>query len=169
MNKLLDIYYNLIPYDYRPSQLWYVLKCWAWHRYTTIKPRYLSHKWTDKVDVLPHIMFEVLSEFIEDECSPGWVEWYGDYPHVIKVDGVDRNVRDEMQALYSWWHEKYNGSYPEIIDEIYDSLPLEDFCFPIAKQAEKVYGLVNRIEQRMDEELEEKMIRLVRLRPYMWT
>ena len=30
-------------------------------------------------------MFEILSKFIEEECSPGMVEWYDSCPHTVFV------------------------------------------------------------------------------------
>ena len=49
-------------------------------------------------------MFEVLSQFIENECSPGPIDWEAS-AHMVKVHGKEVNVRDEMQELYDWWHK----------------------------------------------------------------
>ena len=62
-------------------------------------PRYLSrYGWCDRVEALPHIMFEILSKFIEEECSPGIVDWEGS-DHTIDVNGDIVNVRTEMQTF----------------------------------------------------------------------
>ena len=58
-------YYDLVPYEYRPRQIWYVFKCWDWNRYTTVKPRYLGHTWTDRDNLLLHMSFEILSNYVE--------------------------------------------------------------------------------------------------------
>ena len=76
-------YWHTVPYDWRPGQIWCRLKCWAWKRYTTVKPRYLDHTWCDRCDLLPHMMFEILCDFVEKECSPGCVEWYGEHGHKL--------------------------------------------------------------------------------------
>jgi len=112
-------YWGVIPYDWRPMQILYRLKCWGWRRHTTIKSRYLPHTWVDRVEVLPQTMFEILSRFIEQECSPGHIEWYGEYGHKIKVKGVEKYVRDEMQDLYDWWHQVYNKQYEEVNDMLW--------------------------------------------------
>ena len=111
-HKRLSAYWNRVPYNWRPGQIWYRFKCWAWYRYTTVKPRYLPHTWTDRDDVLPHVMFEVLSQFIERECTPECIDWEAS-GHMITVDGVEKNVRQEMQELYDWWHQEYNKDYPK--------------------------------------------------------
>jgi len=106
---------------YHPANLWYSFKCWAWKRHTTIKPRYLSHTWHDRCVILPHMMFEILSQFIEGECGPdGHVEWYGENAHMITVAGEEKYVRDEMQELYDWWHKKYNKRYEELAEYIHE-------------------------------------------------
>lgn len=112
-DKIRHTYWRIIPYDWRPGQIVYRLKCFLWKRYSTVKPRSLPHTWCDRCELLPHMMFEILSQFIERECSPGIVEWYGEYGHKITVDGEERYVRDEMQSLYDWWHYTYLKAFPE--------------------------------------------------------
>lgn len=114
-------YWNIISYDYRPFQLYYRIKCFLWHRYTTIKPRTLKyHTWCDRCTLLPHIMFEILSQYIEREAEN--IEWYGEYGHKINVDGKEVFVRDEMQFLYDWWHKIYLGEYPNQTEETWKNL-----------------------------------------------
>jgi hypothetical protein len=103
----------MLSFHWRPSQIWYRLKCFLWHRYTTIKSRYLDHTWHNRVTVLPYTMFEILSNFIEGECSPGHVDWEGS-GHTVEVNGETINVRDEMQELYDWWHTVYNKEFDEV-------------------------------------------------------
>jgi len=112
-------YWWLIPYDWRPMQIWYRVVCFIWHRYTTIKPKTLKyHTWCDRSVLLPHIMFEVLSQFIEQECSPDHVDWEASN-HTVLVNGKIINVRDEMQALYDWWHKVYNDLYIKVDERIW--------------------------------------------------
>jgi hypothetical protein len=113
LEKIKHWYWRVIPYQYRPSILWYKFRCFIWKRYTTIKPRYLSHVWHDRVDVLPHMMFEILSQFIEQECSPGYIDWEAS-DHLVEFNGKSVNVRDEMQELYDWWHTTYMKEYTEV-------------------------------------------------------
>jgi hypothetical protein len=66
-------------------------------------------------------MFEILSEFLEKEFSPGVVDWYNEgLPHKINIEGRNRHVIDVMWELYTWWHQVYNKYYVKIEDELYD-------------------------------------------------
>lgn len=120
-DKIRYFYWAHWSYDWRPGQIWYRLKCFLWKRYSTVKPRYLPHTWCDRMELLPHTMFEILSDFIEGECSPGHVEWHGEYGHKIKVDGEEKYVRDEMQDLYDWWHVVYHKIYPEVSELLWEA------------------------------------------------
>ncbi|MCK9458443.1 MAG: hypothetical protein M0R80_02220 [Proteobacteria bacterium] len=126
--KIKYKYWEIVPYDWRPWQMWYRFKSFIWTRPTVIKPRYLPYTWCDRMEMLPHMMFEILSQFIEQECSPGHVDWEAsDHKiRVVKDDSIDPgsglpldpgkmvNVRDEMQELYDWWHNVYMKEYKEV-------------------------------------------------------
>ncbi len=189
IDKIKQFYWDHWPYDWRPGQMWYHFKCFAWHRYSTIKPRYLDHTWHDRRCLMPEMMFEILSQFIERECSPGHVQWYGDYPHIVMVDGVEKNVMDEMKDLYFWWHTVWQKERPEV-DEIlwaevekhsYTSLftPIEDtdlLKFDQQFETEEDEAInhtcmmaLNKLDTIMEEALNKRLHRLVNVIPYMWT
>lgn len=102
---LVDSYYKIVPHNLRPQELLYRFKCFVWHRYSTVKPQYLPHTWVDRSDLLPHVMFQILTDFIEKEnpfeCHIDW-----DY------DGEHRQAKKEMLELYHWWHYVYQKAYP---------------------------------------------------------
>ena len=188
--KLQDWYWQTWPYDWRPGQAWYRFKCWAWHRYSTVKCRYLDHTWCDRRGLLPNTMFEILSQFIEQECSPGHVEWYGDYPHMVTVDGKEKNARDEMQDLYDWWRWTWNEAYGEIADDLWEQaakyaprtnwVPTEgdddyltyDPQFDTEEdelQYNRYLKELNQLEINMEDDLQEHLHRLINIRQYLWT
>lgn len=116
-NFLEDLYYK-IPYNWRPKTIWYHLKCRVWKHYSTVIPRTLSrYEGVDKDILLPHCMFEILSQFIEKECSPDRIEWHGEHsgkiiPGQVWTHDKEKHpeaifIRDEMQYLYEWWHNVY--------------------------------------------------------------
>lgn len=141
------------------------------------------------------MMFEILSEFIEKECSPGHVEWYGEHGHKITVNGEEKYVRDEMQELYDWWHNIYMKEYEKVNDAIWEEAhkcgPLgDDMNDPLVDEDGDVYAYewnpkyeddekkamyhmllnnLNRLEREQHEDLEDKMIRLCKIRGYLWT
>lgn len=195
-DKIQHKYWDTVPYDLRPGQLWYRFKCRFWKKHTTIKPRYLPHTYCDRVEVLPHIMFEVLSQFIEKECSPGIVDWEGS-GHMIEVDGVTRNVREEMQIIYDWWHNDYMKKDDKIhaawkasyefapktsfipVDMQGNVIPEEDAElfewheeYASEEQKTKHRELVKAradLELEYEDKRREMMHRLVNLQPYLWT
>jgi hypothetical protein len=116
IDKIKEGYWSIVPYDWRPVEMWYRFKCWAWGRHTTIKPRYLGHVKYDRCTVLPHMMFEILCQFVEQECSPSPCEWYGEYGPKITINGKEKFVMDEMKDLIAWWHDVWNKEVGEVED-----------------------------------------------------
>jgi len=189
VDKIKHFYWEHWPYDWRPGQMWYHFKCFAWHRYSTIRPRYLDHSWHDRRCLMPEMMFEILSQFLEQECSPGHVEWYGDYPHIVQVGDVKKNVMDEMKDLYHWWHTVWQKERPEV-DEILwaevEKHPSTSLFTPIegtnlskfdrqfeTEEDEAINHTcmmaLNKLDDIMDAELNKRLHRLINVIPYMWT
>jgi len=116
------VYHRIIPHDWRPSEIWYRLKCWGWKRYTTVKPRSLDHRWCDRSQLLPLTMFEILAQFVEKELggedlSKSVVNWgenlpreewdvkFPGHPHRITVNGEEKLVIHEILDLYRWFKD----------------------------------------------------------------
>jgi len=175
-----------------PSRLWYSFKCWAWKRFTTVKPRYLGHTWCDRCELLPHVMFEVLSHFIENECNPGDIEWYGEHGRRVTVNGEERYVRDELQQIYDWWHKTYHHEYPErenaLLAEQMKCKPISCFtdydddgdfsgCVWDPQYAsvadkiedERLLSELQSLEKHVEAERADMLHRLVNVHQWMWT
>lgn len=190
--KIKYKYWEIWPYNARPGITWYNFKCWIWHRYSTLRCRYLPHTWCDRRELLLHMSFEILCQFLEKECSPGHVQWYGDCHHQVMVNGVMKNVMDEMRELEWWWKEVYQKEYPKKMDELWKLVePVsprtilvssDDMPDCVAGKLEFIYkddevkiiykGIMNQIhelEQHMDEKAEEMLKRLTAIRLWMWT
>lgn len=180
-------YWKIIPYDWRPGQIWYRLKCFLWHRYTTVKPRYLQHTWCDRCEIMPHMMFEILAQFIEDECSPGHVLWYGESGHKIIVNGQEKYVMDEMKDLVFWWDTIWNGEWEEVNDILWNEAHKHDpetewngvgqmsYWDPQFKATEDgevwhyCVRAVSKLERIIHKGREDRLHRMIALLPYMWT
>jgi len=188
-DKIKYFYWSLVPYDYRPKEILYYWKCRIWRKHNTVRARYLSPTWYDRCDLLPHIMFEILSQFIEQECSAEIVEWHGEHGHKINVNGEKKYVRDEMQDLYNWWHITYNKEMKEVEEILWKEVekhkcknvwePTENerfFRFTLQFDSpeddviwHRCMMAINKLEKITDKKLEVMMHRLVRISPYMWT
>ena len=172
------------------SLLWYGFTCWAWHRYSTVKPRTLSHTWCDAVELLPHTMFEILSRFVEKECSPGPVDWYHKFAPKVVVNGKTKFVRDEIQDLYDWWHQQYLIRYPVLRRHIWNILEEHNAAhrrepaaavdnwmswpghYATAEQQQRatdLFDYLNDLDCGIAAALNRRLIRLVNIRRYLWT
>ena len=165
--------------------MFYKLKCWLWRRYTTIKPRYLDHTWCDRCDLLPEMMFEILSQFIEKECNQNYIRWYGEYGHKIK----GKYVMDELLDLYNWWHNYYKKEYPQLCNElwnkasvyepdtIWEDIPGTDLFEYQPKWSDEskkahytdILNELSELENKTKEDLNKMLHRLVDIIPYLWT
>lgn len=185
-------YWSVIPYNWRPSQIYYRLKCALWNKYNIVRPRYVDSTWIDRDQLLPELMFEVLSDFIEKEGVESIIDWYHkDAPKSVLINGTQINAMDEMLALYNWWHLKYKKAYPALEKEWWDKVDAmhSDEITPIYDEKQKVAALTIKrftigkdrdlylkrtkliwdMEKRIEEELTEKMCRLSRVHQVMWT
>lgn len=172
--------------------VWYSLKCRLWKKYWKVTPRYLGkNHWIDRDELLIHYMFEILSDFLEKECSPGNVEWYGEYGHKITVNGVEKYVRDEMQELYDWWHKYWHKERLKIEEELWQEIEKHwpeafftkklingmncsvydpQFKTPEDKvQYELKMKTLNEWEEQNEKILTEILHRLINIKDYMWT
>lgn len=161
-------YYRVVPYEWRPRRVWYRIKCRWWHRYTTVKPRGLPHTWVDRCELLPHLMFEVLGQFIEKECSPGAIDW--------DADDFHRRIRREMQELWDWWNDVYLKQYSDSLpfDVIQNYLlakphELDTSSLRLRKIADLQIRQYHDRQCALQEELKERMKRLVDLHDFLWT
>ncbi len=191
-DKVKYKYWEILPYDYRPSQLWYYTKCKLWKKYNQVTVKHLPPTWVDRDYLLHGVMFQVLEDFIEKECTSGSTDWYSkDCPLTVKVHGVEVHARDEMTQLLKWYKTKFLGSYEKIRDDLTDrflaSAPphiekeitingetyIEWSDGEISEEQRKHYlflmDLSTYTDQRIAEELESMLIRLVKVRPFMWT
>ena len=198
--KLTDSFFKSLKNCFRPwwhpKELWYQTKCWLRRPYTTIKPRTLGHTWCDRDKLLAHMMFEILSQFIEKECSPGVVDWEGTDRRVdvVMPSGhvVNRNVRVEMQKLYDWWQQQYLKKYVAIEEALYAECTRlnKRHCTSLfraaeergmcvwdpqyddpeaAARVERLHNALSALEARAVAALDRRLHRLINIRLSLWT
>lgn len=89
---------------------WYKFKCWAFHRYSTVKPRGLGHGWVDRDVLMLHVIFEVLSKYVEEEYLPS-LKHQG-LPEDFSAFEGRIDTEKEIIELYLWWTEEYDCDLP---------------------------------------------------------
>lgn len=150
-DKLRMLYLTLVPFNLRPKNLWYKFSCWGWKRYTTIKPRGLSHEWCDRDHLLIHVVFEVLCEFVEKEAKlktykkKDW-EWQRKHN-----PGFYKSWK-EAYELYNWWLKEYSDDGPPSWNE----------------KKETATEWYERDEAYW-KEVRRKTQRVIAISPYFWT
>lgn len=171
-----------------PKELWIRLKLLVWYRHRVVKPRYLGYLWEEYDVVLAHAMFEVLSRFLEEDCSIAFVDWYAENTaHKVTIDGKEKYVIDEIKELYAWWHDVYNKEYPAqlaaIEKELDEHEPIEQYRedqgrkiwdrqYASEEDEEKARTVRNKffdLEQRMEDELNARLHRIINIRGSLWT
>ena len=196
LEKLRSLYWGLVPHHRRPFYLWYRIKCFFYHRYTTVKPRTLDfHTWCDRSVLLPHMMFEILVQFVEKELNNA--DGSRKSEHTFLNGDKEINVRDEIYDLYDWWTKDWLINYERIFDEWHNlcnehrtdySLPVDVNGNSVPEEEAELFEwktewssieMKDRADRLLkeavdkecayDQELIERMSRLSRVHGYLWT
>jgi hypothetical protein len=143
-------------------------------------------------------MFEVLLRFLEDEKPETHVQWYGAEGPKVTFDGQVWFVLDEMKRLAKWWREEYNDTkrMDTLWAIVEKNIPVREFL-PITQENYKDLNCnessigyflwepqwdnadkkaihdgamkdIHKFEDKTQRELEENMVRLVKIRGHLW-
>lgn len=169
-DKIEDLYHTVIPYRFRPKNLWYTFSCWAWKRYTTTKPRTLSHEWCDRNALLIHTVFEIARTFLEKEGPKNEQKWAWQKEHNPEFYASWL----ETKEIVDWWLNEYEESYVwGLSDEKFDKEYAWDKPTVGTVSEEKYSGMRAKArfeaEERDEQELRNKAKRIIDLSPYYWT
>lgn len=171
--KIRDFYWMIVPHDFRPGEIWYRFKCWIYHRYSTVKSRYLSHTWVDKDKLLVHTMFEILSKYIEDEKPDQIIDW--------SSNETSAEAWEELNRLYEWWHKTYIPWTETYMDKYsFEHIQFEKIeetgnykmvhaSEEARKKSHETVAQISAEEASMEEELVENCKKLIDLKDYLWT
>jgi len=127
-------------------------------------------------------MFEVLSDFIENEDH----RWTSE--GTVVVQGIEKNVDEELEDIYEWWHEIYNKFYEEVLEKnavtwakvrpLKSSEEIGDTGFIIYSpnyksvedeaEATRSFEAFSQLDDNRQRELGEMMHRLIAVKDYMW-
>lgn len=150
----------------------------TWNRFHILRMRYLAAGYHDCDEILIHSMFEVLCRFVEDEDIDGIVDWNSDPDHIF--------ARTEIQVLYAWWRNRQSRDSLDPLRQLGVVHPQWTFtpCKDSADFSEVHIEHGSDLERQKWEEAcrasrlweaqcretdEEMMIRLVKIRGYLWT
>lgn len=147
---------------------WYYTKCFVWKKYNRVHAKTLPPTWCDRDNLMAHIIFQILEDFVKKECSPGIVDWGHDDPHKV--------ARKKMDELLDWWHNTYlKFDEFEGYDETKSTPPNEKkdengyYTLKLNEYDKSFYLNAGKKEQEMEEELQKKLKEIIDIRPYLWT
>lgn len=149
--------------------LWYKIKCKFYYKYNTVTAKTLSSTWNDRCDLLPHIMFAILDDFINKEKPGEIINWESDKEH--------SQAWKDMNNLLKWFHgvylkfDEYEGlEFDRDIDNMWEEDDGSGFrtLKPSTEHDEKILKIVWDREAQMRKDLEEKLIELVKIRKWLW-
>lgn len=169
-DKIEDLYHTVIAYRFRPKNLWYTFKCWAWKRYTTTKPRNLGHDWCDRDFLLISTVFEIARKFLETEGPKSKEEWRwqeennpGFYASWIETEELTHWFFAEYEESYVWGlsDEEFDKEYPWTMPE---SGTVSDDVLRGMRAKAKFAA-----EEQDEQELRDKAKRIIDISPYYWT
>ena len=157
----------------RVTQPWYYFKCWAWKHYNVIKIKTMDPTWSDVTEKMLHANFQLLAEYIEEEKPFERIDWDATKEH--------KHAADEMKELYRWWKEDWprkeemfpNGTllpvYPDPSPDLRKTLSDRYDDNPEVISYRKILETHNSNENAWWTKEEEQLIRLMKIRPYLWT
>ena len=126
--------------------LWYWLKCRLWHRYNVVYISTLPPTWQDRDTVLLHAAFQILTDFVDREQPFDWFD---------VMASNDREYWEEVLRLYAWWTVERPAR--------------EDPFAGDGKLTRAKLKAAGEAEDRQEDEDQEMLIRLIRVRKMLWT
>jgi len=125
------------------------IKYWFLHRtfkrFDIVKLKTLKPGYHDIDTRMLHACFNLLTQYVECEKPFDFIEW--------DHDEVHRHVASEIKYLYHWWKEVYPNRYKT------EASILKDHEYKRWMEWENV----------CEEEDKQNLIRLMEIRPYLWT
>ena len=154
----------------------YYLRCMLVSKYNVIKIRRLPPTWTDCDTILHQFIFQLLEDFIEKEQPYGddfseeaMLNHIAHYLETGFQSDQDRyDVHKSLIKIYRWIKDDFDR-YECRLKSLYSSFSVSDDPLRFTVGDLKVYELVEAEEARQDKEIEETMMKIIKLRHYLWT
>ena len=151
----------------RISRRWYKIRGAVWDRYNVIKIDTLSSTWNDVVEQMLHVNFQLLVDYIEKEEPFKRIDWHDDPAH--------EHAYNEMKDLYHWWKNVYPLREEEL-PEFPPNIEMKDILqnpekkpHPDYEEWKRIADIHHKTEEEWSKEEEEQLIRLMKIRQFLWT
>lgn len=187
IQKIWGVFIDWVKYFLYKFDLYNWFRFRIWDKYHILRMRYLKPSYHDNDEILIHSMFEVLCRFIEDEDPAEIIVW--------NHDKQRKHTWAEMNALYNWWTKKRQKRHkedplfkpgvctPELVfipdkegvnpvtskKEQFSKVNLKHKSKKSKQRWEKACDDSSKWEEECDKEDQEMMIRLIKIRNFLWT
>jgi hypothetical protein len=145
-------------------------------KYNIIEIKSLSPEYHDATSLLPHAMFQILIDFVENECGE-------DCPVNWNAKKQRKKARAKMDELIKWWKEEWlpfesteswavnehNQSTCEECLKVEESLTKSPLSVLACSKYHALMAKDIKTEERMEKELSAKLKELINIRNYLWT
>lgn len=137
------------------------------HQYNILKPRSLKPGYYDSDTRILHACMDELSEFVEWNERNDWIDWGGDDKHKI--------AWTEMKTIYRWWNKdraKMEEEADRAIRKWHDVYTKEggfDRTKNLSKRANRLSDEHQRLEDLIVATDEDMLVRLMKIRRFLWT
>lgn len=163
--------------SFLPSRIkdkWRYLKCCLFNPHNILKIESLPPTWCDTIEKIVHVNFQLLVDFMEKEEPFKYINWEFTPEHSAAAR--------EMRELYYWWKHVRSFRHDPLEDvdapdwrfEPVEDMPgysrmIHDENDPKEKPWQEACKKSEEMRQLWDEEDDDMMIRLIKLRKWLWT
>lgn len=135
------------------------------HQYNILKPRSLKPGYYDSDTRILHACMDEVSVFVEHEEKYGMTDWNGTKQH--------KHAWSEMKVIYKWWNKTRPATEEKVENLLHrwsDAFDKDGgFNKPRSPKTSKLSDKMYKLENLIDATDEEMLIRLARIRLFMWT
>lgn len=159
---------------------YYDVRNYLFHRYDLIRTGLNPTSWWDKDSLILYGMMGLIVDFVEKEKCFEVVEWDSEPEH--------KHAGEEIKAIYAWWKD-YPRRQKEIDDttQIWYESKREDsklrknderktvespnhfFNCPQSERTKSLLDLSWELEQKLIEEEQDMLHRIIKIRKFLWT
>lgn len=153
----------------RCERTYYYIRNRFFKRYHLIRTDLAKGQWWDVDNKMLYGMMNLLVDFVEKEHALLVVDWEGS-------SESHAAAKKEIIEIYTWWKDypRRQKEMDAIFDKIEDKFDKEE-CIMASFTTERmdknrpIYEERSAAEDKLEKEEEEMLIRLIKIRKYLWT
>jgi len=156
---------------YTIREWYYSTRNFLFRRYDLIRTGMPKTQWCDKVELMLYGMMNMLKDYVEKEKCFDIIDWEHGEEH--------SNAAKEIREIYAWWlnYENRQKEISSALNEWHDTkfkdIPVENWRERLnikdTPETKNLFDHLHELERKLEEEEEEMLIRLIKIRGHLWT